>query len=130
MIAPRCRGKGAGKKFLHDDPLVRRAHHRSRSSHRLRWWARRMMDSRCREVVPAPLPTLQRLARYERPRERDEACDRNVLRAFGRRDAGVAEQCERITSQRFEALPEHLATLAERRLGDTLQRAAGAGERL
>ena len=66
----------------------------------------------------------------KRARERDEALDRNLLGARGRVDAGGREQRQRIGAERFQALAQHLAALAEGGLGDALERAAVAGERL
>ena len=60
--------------------------------------------------------------------ERDEAFDRNILRARGRVEAGLFEQRNGIDAERLQALPQHLAALAECRLGDALQRAAVAGQ--
>ena len=53
----------------------------------------------------------------------------NVLGARGRLDAGGVEQRQRIGAERFEALAQHLAALAEGGLGDALQRGAVAGQR-
>ena len=69
-----------------------------------------------------------------RARERDEALDRNVLGARGRLDAGRGEQRQRIGAERFQALAQHLAALAEGRLGDALaararSQASGVGAR-
>ena len=62
-------------------------------------------------------------------RERDETFDRNILCARGRVDPGAFEQRNGIDAKLLEALPQHLAALAERRFGDALQRAAVACER-
>ena len=52
------------------------------------------------------------------------------LGAVGRLDPGAREQRQRIGAERFQALAQHLAALAEGGLGDALERAAVAGERV
>ena len=65
----------------------------------------------------------------QRPRESDKTLDRNFLGARGRLDAGGGEQRQRIGAERSQALPQHLAALAERRLGHAFEQAAVARQR-
>ena len=60
---------------------------------------------------------------------RDESFDRNFLGARGGLDAGGGEQRQGIAPERFQALTQHLAPLAEGGLGHLLQRDGFAGQR-
>ena len=71
------------------------------------------------------LRSFSRIMLHKRARKRDETLDRNVLGARGRIEAGRAEQRRRVGAERFEALAQHLAALAEGGLGHALEHVGG-----
>ena len=67
--------------------------------------------------------------RRECVRESSELGDRQFFRAPGRLNPGLAKQLLRINAERAQALPQHLAPLAECGFGNALKHPPIAGER-